>query len=226
MKAAVVVFPGSNCDEDCFHALRDVAGAEVRYFWHKEKNLPKCDLLVLPGGFSYGDYLRTGAIARFAPAMEAVARHAREGRPVIGICNGFQILLEAGLLPGAMLRNQSLSFICDHVFLRTETAKSPFTNRLEKGRVLGLPIAHGEGNYFCSPDTLRRLQDEDRIAFRYSSTDGRLGDEFNPNGSVDHIAGILNEGRNVLGLMPHPERAGESVLGSEDGKKIWESLMA
>src|SRR3989338_1669010 len=215
MKAAVVVFPGSNCDEDCFYALRDVAGAEVQYFWHKEKNLPKCDLLVLPGGFSYGDYLRTGAIARFAPAMEAVARHAREGRPVIGICNGFQILLEAGLLPGAMLRNQSLSFICDYVFLRTETAKSPFTNRLEKGRVLDLPIAHGEGNYFCSSDTLKRLQDEDRVAFRYSSEDGRLGGEFNPNGSVDHIAGILNEGRNVLGLMTHPERASESILGSE-----------
>lgn len=226
MKAAVVVFPGSNCDEDCFHALRDVAGADVQYVWHKEKNLPKCDLLVLPGGFSYGDYLRTGAIARFAPAMEGVARHAKEGRPVIGICNGFQILLEAGLLPGAMLRNKSLSFICDDVFLRTETAKSPFTNRFEKGQVLNLPIAHGEGNYFCSPETLKRLQDEDRIAFRYSSATGELGDTFNPNGSVSHIAGILNEGRNVLGLMPHPERASESILGSEDGKKIWESLMA
>ena len=225
MKAAVVVFPGSNCDEDCFHVLRDVAKVDVQYFWHKEKNLPRTDLVVLPGGFSYGDYLRTGAIARFSPAMEAVAKHAREGRPVIGICNGFQILLEAGLLPGAMLRNQSLSFICKPIFLRTETTNSPFTNRFQKGNVLNLPIAHGEGNYFCEPDILKRLQDEDRIAFRYSSESGKLGEEFNPNGSVDHIAGILNEKRNVLGMMPHPERASETILSSEDGKKIWESLL-
>ena len=224
MKAAVVVFPGSNCDEDCFHVLRDVTHADVQYFWHKERNLPKTDLVVLPGGFSYGDYLRTGAIARFSPAMDSVAKHAREGRPVIGICNGFQILLEAGLLPGAMLRNQSLSFICKRVFLRTETAQSPFTNRLKEGQVLNLPIAHGEGNYFCEPDTLRKLQDEDRIAFRYCSETGKLGEEFNPNGSVDHIAGILNEKRNVLGMMPHPERASEAILSSEDGKEIWESL--
>ncbi len=225
MKAAVVVFPGSNCDEDCFHALKDVARFDVQYFWHKERDLPKADLVVLPGGFSYGDYLRTGAIARFSPAMEAVSRHAREGRPVIGICNGFQILLEAGLLPGAMLRNRSLSFICKHVYLRTETNESPFTNRMKKGQVLRLPIAHGEGNYFCDDETLKRLKNENRIAFRYSSERGELGDEFNPNGSVDHIAGILNEKRNVLGMMPHPERASEAILSSEDGRKIWESLL-
>lgn len=225
MKAAVVVFPGSNCDEDCFHVLRDVAQADVRYFWHKERNLPKTDLVVLPGGFSYGDYLRTGAIARFSPAMDAVVKHAEEGRPVIGICNGFQILLEAGLLPGAMLRNRSLSFVCKHVYLRTETVNSTFTNRLKKGSVLSLPIAHGEGNYFCDADTLRCLKDEDRIVFRYGSDAGELGDEFNPNGSLEHIAGILNEKRNVLGMMPHPERASETILASEDGKGIWESIL-
>lgn len=225
MKAAVVVFPGSNCDEDCFHVLRAVAKVDVQYFWHKERNLPKTDLVVLPGGFSYGDYLRTGAIARFSPAMEAVAKHAREGRPVIGICNGFQILLEAGLLPGAMLRNRSLSFVCKHIYLRTETASSPFTKKMKKGEVLNLPIAHGEGNYFCDENTLERLEADDRIVFRYSSEKGELGDEFNPNGSVGHIAGILNEKRNVLGMMPHPERASEMILSSEDGKKIWESIL-
>lgn len=220
-----MVFPGSNCDEDCFHVLRDVERFDVQYFWHKERSLPSVDLVVLPGGFSYGDYLRTGAIARFSPAMEAVIKHAKEGRPVIGICNGFQILLEAGLLPGAMLRNVSLSFICKHVYLRSETTDSPFTNRMKKGEVLHLPIAHGEGNYYCDEGTLRKLQDEDRIAFRYSSEKGELGKEFNPNGSIDHIAGILNEKRNVLGMMPHPERASEAILSDEDGKKIWESLL-
>lgn len=225
MKAVVVVFPGSNCDEDCFYVLKNVIRIEVQYLWHKERNLPPCDLVVLPGGFSYGDYLRTGAIARFSPAMEGVIKHASEGRPVIGICNGFQILLEAGLLPGAMLRNESLSFVCKHVFVRTETGDSPFTRQIKKGTLLNLPIAHGEGNYFCDSDTLKRLQDEDRIAFRYSSAEGRLGKEFNPNGSLDHIAGILNEKRNVLGMMPHPERASEAILSSEDGRKIWESLL-
>ena len=225
MKAAVIVFPGSNCDEDCFDVLRDVCRIDVQYFWHKERNLPAVDLVVLPGGFSYGDYLRTGAIARFSPAMDAVVKHAAAGRLVIGICNGFQILLEAGLLPGAMLRNRSLSFVCKHSYLRTETTASPFTNRLKSGSILRVPIAHGEGNYFCDPETLKRLQDEDRIAFRYSSESGALGADFNPNGSVDHIAGILNEKRNVLGMMPHPERASEPILGSEDGRKVWESLL-
>jgi phosphoribosylformylglycinamidine synthase len=226
MKAAVVVFPGSNCDEDCLDVLRDVCKMDVRYFWHKERNLPPVDLLVLPGGFSYGDYLRTGAIARFSPAMDAVVKQANSGRPVIGICNGFQILLEAELLPGAMLRNESLSFVCRHVYLRTETTDSPFTKQLERGSILRVPVAHGEGNYFCDPGTLQRLRDEDRIVFRYSSEAGALGPQFNPNGSLDHIAGILNEKRNVLGMMPHPERASERILGSEDGRKIWESLLA
>lgn len=226
MKAAVVVFPGSNCDEDCYHVLRNVMKIPTEFVWHKEQIVPKVDLIVLPGGFSYGDYLRTGAIARaLAPAMKSVMEHSKKGRPVIGICNGFQILLEAGLLPGAMLRNRSLSFICKHVYLRTETTHSPFTNRLGKGEVLNLPIAHGEGNYFCDEETLERLEKEDRIAFRYCSREGELADKFNPNGSVDHIAGILNEKRNVLGMMPHPERASEAILASEDGKRIWESLL-
>ena len=203
-----------------------MAKADVQYVWHKERNLPKTDLVVLPGGFSYGDYLRTGAIARFSPAMDSVVKHAASGRPVIGICNGFQILLEAGLLPGAMLPNRSLSFICKHIYLRAETIHSPFTRRMKKGDVLNLPIAHGEGNYYCDAETLKRLNDEDRIAFRYSSEKGELGEAYNPNGSVEHIAGILNEKRNVLGMMPHPERASERVLGCEDGKKIWESLLA
>jgi phosphoribosylformylglycinamidine synthase len=225
MKAAVVVFPGSNCDTDCFHALRDVAKMSVEYVWHKERNLPRTDLVVLPGGFSYGDYLRTGAVARFSPAMEAVAKHAKEGRLVIGICNGFQILLEAGLLPGAMLRNKTLSFICKHIWLRTDDVANPFTRKMKKGDRISIPIAHGEGNYYCDDETLKLLQDQSRIAFRYSSAEGVISEEFNPNGSRDNIAGILNEKRNVLGMMPHPERASESILASEDGRKIWESIL-
>lgn len=226
MKAAVIVFPGSNCDTDCFHALRDIMKMSVEFVWHKEKSLPKTDLVVLPGGFSYGDYLRTGAIARFAPIIESVKKHAAEGRGVIGICNGFQILLEAGLLPGAMLRNKTLSFVCKHVWLRVEDTGTIFTRELKKGQVLSVPIAHGEGNYYCDDDTLRRLRDESRIIFRYVSQDGQAAEAFNPNGSLDHIAGIVNEKRNVLGMMPHPERAGESELGSLDGRKIWESVLA
>ena len=226
MKSAVVVFPGSNCDTDCYHALRDVMAAPVEFVWHKESALPEVDLVVLPGGFSYGDYLRTGAIARFSPVMEAVRRHAAGGRYLIGICNGFQILLEAGLLPGAMLRNRSLSFVCKHVWLRVEDTNTAFTRKLKKSQVLSIPIAHGEGNYTCDTDTLKKLKDGSQIVFRYSSEDGKLGDEFNPNGSLEHIAGIVNEKRNVLGMMPHPERASEMVLSSMDGKKIWESLFA
>lgn len=225
MKAAVVVFPGSNCDTDCFSALHDVMKQQVEYVWHKERNLPKVDLVVLPGGFSYGDYLRTGAIARFSPAMEAVKKHAEEGRYVIGICNGFQILLEAGLLPGAMLRNKTLSFICKHVWLRVDNAETPFTKQYSKGQTISIPIAHGEGNYFCEDDTLKRLQDENSIVFRYSSQEGKTGELFNPNGSRDDIAGITNKKRNVLGMMPHPERASEEIFASTDGKKIWESLL-
>ena len=226
MKASVIVFPGSNCDTDCFHVLKDVMKTDVTFVWHKERNLPKNDLVVLPGGFSYGDYLRTGSVARFSPAMEAVKKHADDGRYVIGICNGFQILLEAGLLPGAMLRNKTLSFICKHVWLKTENNNTPFTKSLQKNETVSIPIAHGEGNYFCDDDTLKGLQDKEQIIFRYSSEAGELGEEFNPNGSRDHIAGIANEKKNVLGMMPHPERASESILSGMDGRKIWESLIA
>ena len=225
MKAAVVVFPGSNCDTDCFHALHDVMKTPVEFVWHKERSLPKVDLVVLPGGFSYGDYLRTGAIAKFSPVMEPIRQHAQSGRVVIGICNGFQILLEAGLLPGAMLRNKSLSFICKYVWLRVENTKTIFTQKMKQNQVLCIPIAHGEGNYYCDKDTLKQLQDSGRIVFRYSSEKGDVSEEFNPNGSLDHIAGIMNEKGNVLGMMPHPERASEMILASEDGKKIWESLL-
>src|SRR3989338_2413741 len=212
MKAAVIVFPGSNCDTDCYHALFDVMHIPVEFVWHKQGDLPKVDLVVLPGGFSYGDYLRTGAIARFSPVMDAVTRHAKQGRLVLGICNGFQILLESGLLPGAMLRNRSLSFVCKHVWLRVETGKTPFTGKLKNGQTLEIPIAHGEGNYYCDDDTLKGLRDRDEIVFRYSSATGEIGDAFNPNGARDHIAGIINRERNALGMMPHPERAGEDML--------------
>jgi len=224
MKAVVVVFPGSNCDTDCFNVLKDVMKVPVEFVWHKEGSLPDCDLVVLPGGFSYGDYLRTGAIARFSPVMQAVKQHADSGRLVFGICNGFQILLEAGLLPGAMLRNRSLQFICKPVTLRVETVKTAFTQKLTQGSVLEIPIAHGEGNYYCDDDTYQRLADTDSVVFRYASEMGVLGDEFNPNGSRGHIAGIVNERRNVLGMMPHPERASEPVLSMTDGLGIWQSL--
>ena len=226
MKAAVIVFPGSNCDTDCFHALRDVMKVSVEYVWHKDQTFSKVDLVVIPGGFSYGDYLRTGAIARFSPVMEAVIKHAAEGRTVIGICNGFQILLEAGLLPGAMLRNKTLEFICKHTWIRTEENLTVFTGKIEVGDTLCIPIAHGEGNYYCDDDTLKALQDGSQIVFRYSSQDGKLGEKFNPNGSRDHIAGIVNKKKNVLGMMPHPERASEGILGSSDGRRIWESIVS
>ena len=226
MKALVVVFPGSNCDTDCFHALCDVMQMSVDYVWHKENTLPKVDLVILPGGFSYGDYLRTGAIARFSPVLEAVHRHARSGRMVLGICNGFQILLEAGFLPGAMLRNKTLSFVCRHVWLRVENNKTRFTCRFQSGDVLSIPIAHGEGNYYCDEETLKALKEERRILFRYASAKGELGEDFNPNGSLEHIAGIMNAKGNVLGMMPHPERATDALLGSPDGRGIWESLLS
>ena len=226
MKSAVVVFPGSNCDQDCWNVLHDVAKVNVEYVWHKQSSLPKVDLVVLPGGFSYGDYLRTGAVAKYSPIMQSVIQHAKLGRTVIGICNGFQILLESGLLPGAMLRNQSLRFICKHVYLRTENSKTLFTSRLKVKSVLNIPIAHGEGNYFCDKNTLKRLQDNKQIVFRYVSSDGKVNEESNPNGSLDSIAGIVNEEGNVLGMMPHPERASEDILNSRDGRGIWESLKA
>lgn len=225
MKACVVVFPGSNCDSDCWHVLKDVMKTKVEYVWHKERTLPDVDLVVLPGGFSYGDYLRTGAIARFSPVMNAVKEHAAQGKPVIGICNGFQILLEVGLLPGAMLRNRTLKFICKHVYIRTENNKTPFTNRLKERETLCIPIAHGEGNYFCDELTLQELEANNQIVFRYASEKGETGDLFNPNGSLGHIAGIVNRKGNVLGMMPHPERASEELLGSHDGRRIWESIL-
>ncbi|PIQ86176.1 MAG: phosphoribosylformylglycinamidine synthase I [Candidatus Omnitrophica bacterium CG11_big_fil_rev_8_21_14_0_20_45_26] len=226
MKACVVVFPGSNCDHDCWHVMHDVMRLPVEYVWHKQNALPKVDLVILPGGFSYGDYLRTGAIARFSPIMQDVVRHANSGRAVIGICNGFQILLESGLLPGAMLRNDSLRFICKHIYLKAVNRSSIFTKNIAANQVLNIPIAHGEGNYFCDADTLKCLEQEDRIAFQYVSESGQVNMDANPNGSAANIAGILNEKKNVLGMMPHPERASEAILNSKDGRVIWESLAA
>jgi len=225
VKVSVVVFPGSNCDSDCFNVMKDVMKCETNYVWHKDHDLKKPDLVILPGGFSYGDYLRCGAIARFSPVMKEVVQYANNGGTVIGICNGFQILLEAGLLPGAMLANRSLKFVCKHVWLKTENAKTKFTNKLKPGQLLNIPIAHGEGNYSADPDTIKKLKDENRIVFRYASESGETSDAFNPNGAIENIAGILNEKGNVLGMMPHPERASEDILGSHDGRGIWESLL-
>ena len=216
MKFGVVVFPGSNCDHDCYHVLKHVLEKDTQFVWHKDRDVSKFDCLVLPGGFSYGDYLRTGAIARFSPVMEAVRKHAEKGRLVIGICNGFQILLEAGLLPGAMLRNASLKFVCKFVDLRVETEDSPFTRGAKKGDTLRIPVAHGEGNYFADAATLAGLNKNSQVLVRYVD---------NPNGSCDDIAGICNKERNVFGLMPHPERASEEELGSTDGKVIFESIL-
>ncbi len=226
MKAAVIVFPGSNCDTDCQHALQNVMGISTEMVWHKDAVLPKVDLVVLPGGFSYGDYLRTGAIAKFSPIMEQVKKHAERGGLVIGICNGFQILLEAGLLPGAMLRNRNQHFICKHVWLKTESNQTSFTSILKTGELLNVPVAHGEGNYYCDDATLKSLQEGKQIIFTYSNEKGEVNENTNINGSRANIAGICNAKRNVLGMMPHPERASESVLSSWDGKKIWESLLS
>ncbi len=226
MKFGVVVFPGSNCDHDAYHAIGEVLGQPVTWLWHASEDLQGVDAVILPGGFSYGDYLRTGAIARFSPVMRAVERFARGGGLVLGICNGFQILLEAGLLPGAMLRNVGLRFVCRPVYLRVETTNTPFTLAAQPGQVLRVPIAHSEGNYFCDSETLRRLEREDRIVFRYATAEGRILPEANPNGSLANIAGICNEGRNVLGMMPHPERAVEAALGSSDGLVVLRSMVA
>jgi len=223
VKFGVVIFPGSNCDQDCIHVLRTVLGQEVVKLWHKERGLQGCECLVLPGGFSYGDYLRTGAIARFSPIMDSVAEHARAGRPVIGICNGFQILCEAGLLPGAMIRNRSLRFICKTVHLKVENSKTPFS-RFKK-EVVSIPIAHGEGNYFIHKDGMNRLKDNGQTVFRYCDKEGAVTSESNPNGSLDNIAGIINEAGNVLGMMPHPERCSEAVLGDKDGLLIFQSII-
>lgn len=226
MKFAIVVFPGSNCDHDAYHAARHVLGHEAEFVWHKESGLRGADVVVLPGGFSHGDYLRTGAIARFSPVMHAVAEFARRGGPVLGICNGFQILLEAGLLPGAMLRNQDLKFHCEYVNVRVERTDTPFTAAARQGQVLRMPIAHGEGNYYAAPDTIEALEAGGRIVFRYCAPDGAITDEANPNGSIRNIAGICSEARNVVGLMPHPERACEPLLGSADGLVLFDSVLA
>lgn len=224
MKFGVVVFPGSNCDHDTYHVVSKVIGQPVDFIWHKEEQIDRFDAIILPGGFSYGDYLRSGAIARFSPVMRSVRQFAEEGGLVMGICNGFQILCEAGLLPGALLRNRDLKFICEHINIRVERVDTPFTTACEPGQVLSLPIAHGEGNYFCDPETLDALEREGRVIFRYCDAEGSVTNESNPNGSLNNIAGICNSERNVLGLMPHPERAAESLLGSSDGRAIFLSM--
>lgn len=225
MKFGVVVFPGSNCDHDAYHAVGTVVGQPVEFIWHQSEQVDGYDAVILPGGFAYGDYLRTGAIARFSPVMRAVERFARRGGLVLGICNGFQILLEAGLLPGAMLRNKGLRFICRHVHMRVETTRTPFTSAARPGQVLKIPIAHSEGNYFCDAATLAELERHDQIVFRYTSPEGRVDPASNPNGSLANIAGISNREGNVLGLMPHPERASEAELGSADGVAIFRSMV-
>ena len=225
MKFGVLVFPGSNCDHDTYNVIAEIAHQPVTFLWHDSEDLQNVDAVLVPGGFAYGDYLRTGAIARFSPVMQAVKRFADSGGLVLGTCNGFQILTEAGLLPGALMRNAGLKYICKQVHLRVETAASQFTSLLTPGEVLQIPIGHMEGNYYCDAETLRELEAEDRIAFRYSTPTGEITAKANPNGSLSNIAGILNKGRNVLGLMPHPDRSSELLLGSADGLKIFESLV-
>lgn len=225
MKAAVIVFPGSNCDRDAKVVL-DAVGLHPVMVWHRDASLPKVDVVVLPGGFSYGDYLRSGAMAAHSPIMQEVKAHAEKGGKVIGICNGFQVLTESGLLPGILMRNAHLKFVCKNVFLRVETTDTPYTKNYKKGQVVNIPVAHHDGNYFADEFTLARLKDKDQIVFRYCDANGTVTEEVNPNGSQLNIAGICNEKRNVLGMMPHPERHAESLLGGLDGKAIFESLLA
>jgi len=225
MKFGIVVFPGSNCDHDAYHAAKHIMGQDAHFIWHKDSSLGDADVIILPGGFSYGDYLRTGAIARFSPVMKEVVRFAKTGGTVIGICNGFQILLEAGMLPGVMLRNSSLKFVCKFIQLKVENAVTRFTSECEVGDVLRIPIAHGDGNYFASREIVESLQEHGQVVFRYCSKVGDIDDASNPNGSLSNIAGIINKEGNVLGMMPHPERAVELSLGSADGKKIFQSMI-
>jgi phosphoribosylformylglycinamidine synthase subunit PurQ / glutaminase len=226
MKFGVIVFPGSNCDADCLWALKDVLGENAEYVWHESRSISKYDSIIIPGGFSYGDYLRTGAIARFSRVMDSIQSFAsKKNKSIIGICNGFQILLEAGLLPGAMLVNKTLKFICKYINIMVENPYTPFTNRLGRGQILRIPIAHGEGNYFCDENVLNTLIKNDRIVFRYCDEKGVVNDETNPNGSLYNIAGIINEQGNVLGMMPHPERSMIPELGSSDGRMIFESMV-
>ena len=226
MRFGIIVFPGSNCDHDSYHAAITTTGQQATFLWHESHDLENCDAIIVPGGFAYGDYLRTGAIARFAPIMQELGKFAASGGLVIGICNGFQILCEAGLLPGALMRNAGLKYICKQVYLRVENADTPFTNSCSKGEVLQIPVGHMEGNYYCDAQTLATLKKQDRVVFRYCTPDGQVTSQANPNGSLDNIAGICNEGRNVLGMMPHPDRSSEALLGSSDGAKIFKSMAA
>jgi phosphoribosylformylglycinamidine synthase len=223
-KFGVVVFPGSNCDHDTYYVLKKILNYEVIFLWHKQTTIEDCDIVILPGGFSYGDYLRTGSIARFSPIMNEVIRFANKGGYVLGICNGFQILLEAGLLPGVMVKNESLNFVCKDVYLSTENYKTAYTIGIDKNGPLKIPIAHGDGNYFADRETLNKLQDNKQIVFRYCSSDGIITNDYNPNGSVFNIAGVMNKNGNVLGMMPHPERSSDPVLGKTDGSLIFKSL--
>lgn len=225
MKFGVIVFPGSNCDQDCFYVVKDVLKQQVEYVWHKDTRLNNFDCIILPGGFSYGDYLRTGSIARFSPIMKPIIEFANKGGLVVGICNGFQILLEAGLIPGVMLKNKNLHFICKHVYIKTENIDTPFTNLYEENQVLNIPIAHNEGNYYIDKVGLRDLEANRQIVFRYCSVDGDVDDKTNPNGAINNIAGIINKKGNVLGMMPHPERSSEKQLGSQDGLNIFNSIV-
>ena len=225
MRFAVLQFPGSNCDQDCVHVLRNVLGQDAGFLWHKEESIGNVDAVVVPGGFSYGDYLRTGSIAQFSPVMNAVKAFAKDDGLVIGICNGFQILCETGLLPGALVRNRSLQFRCEHVHLKVPTIDSPFTREVPEGKVLRVPIAHGEGCYFADEKILAKLQANHQILFQYTTEAGELTDDANPNGSLLNIAGICNEGRNICGMMPHPERASEDILGEDDGRLVFESML-
>jgi len=224
-KFGVVVFPGSNCDHDAYYVLKKIFNCEVNFLWHKEADLKESDVIILPGGFSYGDYLRSGSIARFSPIMNSVIDFANKGGIVLGICNGFQILLEAGLLPGVMLKNKSLQFVCKDVYLKTENTDSIFSNSISKDDILKVPIAHGEGNYFADNETIDSLISNNQILFKYCAKDGEVESEFNPNGSLMNIAGITNKKGNILGMMPHPERCCDPLLGNSDGKKIFSSII-
>jgi phosphoribosylformylglycinamidine synthase subunit PurQ / glutaminase len=226
MKFAVVVFPGSNCDQDCYHIARNLLGCEADYVWHHDRDLRGADVVILPGGFAYGDYLRAGALARFSPVMESVARFAEQGGPVLGICNGFQVLLEAGLLPGAVRVNRGLRYVCRDIYLKVESAETPFTLLYEPGEVLKMPVGHMEGNYTAPPEVLAELERERRVVFRYCDADGRVTDAANPNGAEHGIAGIRNPEGNVLGLMPHPDRCSEELLGNAAGRKMFESVVS
>jgi phosphoribosylformylglycinamidine synthase subunit PurQ / glutaminase len=226
MKFGVITFPGSNCDQDMIYVLETIMGQEVEKLWHKDHDLKGCEFIVLPGGFSYGDYLRSGAIAQFSPIMKEVIEFAKNGGYVFGVCNGFQILCEAGLLPGTLQHNNNRQFICKNVYLKTESSNSLITRSITEVSVLKIPIAHGEGNYFDKPEAIQKLEDNDQVLFRYSTQDGEVNDAANPNGAVNNIAGICNEQRNVFGMMPHPERASDADLGNEDGRAIFESILS